>query len=342
MDLNELVDKYNDFIDGKNYVSDRNETGSSDVLNDDSLIDTDNTLNGVGHDGSSTDDEDWNNSESEDSDDYITCFDNDSMDEVNEEEVVDLTLDEEQNFTVIITNVNDLEPTIVGRYYVCSNQGEKIPDKRRKVDYQQRVTKKTKCGALMKIKSSNGVWVVDKFEKEHNHILVDRNESFRLRSHQKRHRSTVDSHQIMRVVKEFAGINDEFCSNILRTKRRNCIGLDCEQAINYLESKMALDLGFFYDVRVNAEEQIIGIFWVDSRARELYKTFGDVIVFDTAYKKSKYKFSFAPFTSVNHHMQCTFFGCGLIADETKELFIWLFRTWLRAMQNMQPNAIFTD
>ncbi|XP_043705491.1 protein FAR1-RELATED SEQUENCE 12-like [Telopea speciosissima] len=159
-----------------------------------------------------------------------------------------------------------LDKHVVARYYVCSNQGEKIKDKRRKVDYQQCVTKKTHCVTLLKIKSSNGVWVVDKFEKKHNHILVNRNDSFRLRSHQKRHKSTVDLVQrlykcgirqahIMRVVKDFAG--------------------------------------------------------------------GE------------------KFAGVNHHMQCTFFGCGLIVDETKESFIWLFRTWLRVMKNMQPKAIFT-
>ncbi|XP_043717758.1 protein FAR1-RELATED SEQUENCE 5-like [Telopea speciosissima] len=250
MEFNDLADPYNAFIDGKN------ETRSSDVLNDEYLIDSENTVNAVGHDVNRDDGDDWNNSEREDGD---------------KEQAVDLSLDGEENLPVIITNVNDLKPTIgmvfstddeayqhynsyakeigfsirkyrvdrskldkhvVARYYVCSNQGEKIKDKRRKVDYQQHVTKKTHCGALLMIKSSNGVWVVDKFEKEHNHILVNRNESFRLRSHQKRHKSTVDLVQrlhkcgirqahIMRVVKDFAGgekfagINDEFSMTIL-------------------------------------------------------------------------------------------------------------------------------
>ncbi|XP_043719678.1 protein FAR1-RELATED SEQUENCE 5-like [Telopea speciosissima] len=265
MDLNDLEDRYNDFIDGEYYVSDRNETGSSDVLNAESDSDSDNTLN--------------------DSDDNNTFSENDSVDESDEEETVDLSLDGDESMTVLSTNVNDLEFTIG-----MSIQGEKIFDKRRKVEYTPRVTKKTNCEAVMKIKSNNGLWVMDKFEKEHNHILVDSNESFRLRLHQKKHRGTVElierlhkcgipASLIMRIVKDFAG-GEQF-----------------------------------------AEQQLIGIFWVDSRAQEQYKIFGDVIVFDITYKKNKYKFSFAPFTGVNHNMQCTLLGCGLIADETNESFI---------------------
>ncbi|XP_043694187.1 protein FAR1-RELATED SEQUENCE 5-like [Telopea speciosissima] len=404
MDLNELKYTFNDFLDGENYVSDRNDIGSSDVLNDGSDgSDSDNTLNGVGddgHDGTSSDDEDWVNSQSADNDDNNTSSENDLVDEVDNEEAVDLSLDGDESMAVMSTNtnVNDLEPTIgmvfqtddeayehynnyakefglsvrkyrvdrskldteiVARYYVCSNQCEKIYDKRRKVDYQPRVTKKTNCRALLKIKSNNGLWVVDKFVKEHNHLLVDKNETFRLRSRQKKHRGIVDlierfhkcgipASLIMRIVKDFAGgeqfagISDAFCLNLLRSKRRKCIGLDCEQTIMYLESKRASDVGFYYDIRINEEQQLNGLFWVDGRAREQYKIFGDVIVFDTTYKKNKYKFSFAPFTSVNHHMQCTLLDCGLMADETKESFVWLCRTWLQAMQIIQSKAIFTD
>ncbi|XP_043725660.1 protein FAR1-RELATED SEQUENCE 5-like [Telopea speciosissima] len=362
MDLNELEYTYNDVVDGEKYVSDRNDTGSSDVLNDGS--DSDNTLNEVGddgYDGRNSDDEDWVNSQSADSNDNSTSSDNDLVNEVDNEEAVDLSVDQDESIPVMSTYINDLEPTIgmvfrtddeayehynnyakefgfsvrkyrvdrskidkevVAKYYVCSNQGEKIYDKRRKVDYQPRVTKKTNCGALLKIKSNNGLWVVDKFVKEHNHMLVDRNETFRLRSHQKKHRGTVDLIErlhkcgipvslIMRIVKDFAGseqfvgISDAFCLNLLRSKRRKCIGLDCEETIKYLESKRASDVGFYYDIRINEEQQLNGLFWVDGRVREQYKIFGDVMYM--------------------------LLGCGLIADETKESFVWLFRTWLQAM-----------
>ncbi|XP_042518464.1 protein FAR1-RELATED SEQUENCE 5-like [Macadamia integrifolia] len=152
----------------------------------------------------------------------------------------------------------------------------------------------------------------------------------------------------MIILKELAGgeqhvgITEDRCRNMFRAKGRKSIRIDYQQAINYLNRNHTTDAGFFYAIRVNEEQQLTGIFWIDSRAREQYKKFSDVIVFDTTYNKNKYKFPLAPFTDVNHHMQCILFGCGLIADETKDSFIWFFQTWLQAMHNIHPKAIFTD
>ncbi|KAI6683861.1 hypothetical protein NL676_029774 [Syzygium grande] len=35
-------------------------------------------------------------------------------------------------------------------------------------------------------------------------------------------------------------------------------------------------------------------------------------------------------------------GCALVADESKEPFIWLFETWLGAMSGCHPNSIIAD
>nr|ABN08813.1 Putative phytochrome A signaling protein, related [Medicago truncatula] len=35
-------------------------------------------------------------------------------------------------------------------------------------------------------------------------------------------------------------------------------------------------------------------------------------------------------------------GCALLSDETKNIFIWLMKIWLRAMGGKPPNAIITD
>ncbi|XP_022889129.1 protein FAR1-RELATED SEQUENCE 5-like [Olea europaea var. sylvestris] len=52
--------------------------------------------------------------------------------------------------------------------------------------------------------------------------------------------------------------------------------------------------------------------------------------------------SFAPFVGVNHHGQSTLFGCGLLANEDTDTFVWLFKTWLECMHGQSPNAIITD
>ncbi|KAF8038154.1 hypothetical protein BT93_B0882 [Corymbia citriodora subsp. variegata] len=70
--------------------------------------------------------------------------------------------------------------------------------------------------------------------------------------------------------------------------------------------------------------------------------FGDAIIFDTSYKQNNYVVPFATFVGVNHHKQPVLLGCALVADESKESFIWLFETWLRAMSGCHPKSIIAD
>ncbi|KAF5477043.1 hypothetical protein F2P56_003722 [Juglans regia] len=51
---------------------------------------------------------------------------------------------------------------------------------------------------------------------------------------------------------------------------------------------------------------------------------------------------FAPFVSVNYHSQSILFGCGLISNEDAHTFEWLFKSWLKCMNDRPPNAIITD
>ncbi|XP_043694259.1 protein FAR1-RELATED SEQUENCE 5-like [Telopea speciosissima] len=164
----------------------------------------------------------------------------------------------------------------------------------------------------------------------------------------KLHQCGIKQSDIISIVLEFAdgeqngSVSEERCRNIFKMKCRKTLGVDCQLAVNCLKSKAMSDAQFFYAISRDAEQQLTGLFWVDGPSREQYKNCGDVIVFDTTYKQNKYKFPFAPFTGVNHHMQCTLFGCGLIANETKESFIWLFQSWLKAMDNVQPKSILID
>ncbi|XP_077248376.1 protein FAR1-RELATED SEQUENCE 5-like [Tasmannia lanceolata] len=81
--------------------------------------------------------------------------------------------------------------------------------------------------------------------------------------------------------------------------------------------------------------------WADSRARNAYLTFADVIVFDVTYKTNRFLMPFAPFTGVNHHRQSTLFGCALLADEKEKTFTWLFQQWLKCMFGVAPGCIIT-
>ncbi|XP_061368869.1 protein FAR1-RELATED SEQUENCE 5-like [Gastrolobium bilobum] len=76
--------------------------------------------------------------------------------------------------------------------------------------------------------------------------------------------------------------------------------------------------------------------------RFAYQQFGDVITFDTTYRTNKYSLPFAPFTGLNHHLQSILFGCALLQDESEKYFVWLFETWLEAMNGKKHVSMITD
>jgi zinc finger SWIM domain-containing protein 3 len=67
---------------------------------------------------------------------------------------------------------------------------------------------------------------------------------------------------------------------------------------------------------LDEESRLRNVFWADARSREAYKSFGDVITFDTTYLTNKYKMSFAHFVGVNHHGQFILFWCGSLSNDT--------------------------
>ncbi|KAF8396981.1 hypothetical protein HHK36_018619 [Tetracentron sinense] len=117
---------------------------------------------------------------------------------------------------------------------------------------------------------------------------------------------------------------------------------DAEAMHIYFTRMQQRNSNFFYLMDLDNEGHLRNVFWADARSRAAYGYFGDVVTFDTTYLTNRYDMSFAPFVGVNHHGQSVLLGCGLLADETIESFIWMFKAWLIAMSGHPPNAIITD
>jgi zinc finger SWIM domain-containing protein 3 len=73
-----------------------------------------------------------------------------------------------------------------------------------------------------------------------------------------------------------------------------------------------------------------------------YEVFGDVVCFDTTYRKLNDGRPFGLLVGVNNHKKTTIFGAALLYDETAESFVWLFYTFLTAMSGKKPQTILTD
>ncbi|XP_042477752.1 protein FAR1-RELATED SEQUENCE 5-like [Macadamia integrifolia] len=138
------------------------------------------------------------------------------------------------------------------------------------------------------------------------------------------------------------GVSEGKLKRFMKRNEIHLITEDCQSILGYFDSIRSKDPGFIYSINLSNNGSLNGIFWVDSEARSSYKLFGDVVVFDTTYKKNRYRWSFGPFTGVNNHGQSTIFRGGLIANEIKESFEWLFRAWLDGMGEKEPKAIITD
>ncbi|XP_025635762.1 protein FAR1-RELATED SEQUENCE 5-like [Arachis hypogaea] len=84
------------------------------------------------------------------------------------------------------------------------------------------------------------------------------------------------------------------------------------------------------------------LFWSDGISQLDYQLFGDIIAFDTTYKKNKYSCPLVIFSGVNHHNQTIVFAAVLIVEETTDTYIWLVRQLMFAMKGKTPTSIITD
>ena len=115
---------------------------------------------------------------------------------------------------------------------------------------------------------------------------------------------------------------------------------DTGGVLEYLQQMQLTDPNFFYAIQVDEDDLITNIFWADARMMVDYDYFGDVVCFDTTYRKNKEGRPFAMFVGVNHHKQTIIFGAALLYDETIQTFTWLFDTFVKAMSGKKSQRAF--
>lgn len=102
------------------------------------------------------------------------------------------------------------------------------------------------------------------------------------------------------------------------------------------------DPRFYYDYKLDDDNGVENIFWVDGAARDVYKLYHDCISFDTIFMTNQYNIPCAPFIGINRYGQSIQLGCGFLRTGGIANFEWLFRTFLIAMDGLHPLNIFTD
>ncbi|KAJ8484644.1 hypothetical protein OPV22_017129 [Ensete ventricosum] len=139
---------------------------------------------------------------------------------------------------------------------------------------------------------------------------------------------------------------EKVCQNYIDNidkARKLCLGVGDAGAIcNYFNRMQEQNSNFYYSMDFNEEGHIRNIFWADERSRVAYKSFNDVVTFDTTYLTNKHDMPYVTFVGVNHHGLPILFGCGLVSGEDTETYVWLSMQWLACMCGNAPKAIITD
>lgn len=218
-----------------------------------------------------------------------------------------------------------------------------------------RASPKIGCKASMHVKRRpDGKWYVYSFVKEHNHELLPEQAHY-FRSHRNTEPVKSTDTRLRRKknspltdCKHLSAYNDlDFIDGYMRNQhdkgRRLVLDTgDAEILLEFLMRMQEENPKFFYAVDFSEDHLLRNVFWVDAKGIEDYKSFSDVVSFETTYFVSKYKVPIVLFVGVNHHVQPVLLGCGLLADDTVYTYVWLMQSWLVAMGGQKPRVMLTD
>ncbi|KAL2904637.1 Protein FAR1-RELATED SEQUENCE 3 [Bienertia sinuspersici] len=96
-----------------------------------------------------------------------------------------------------------------------------------------------------------------------------------------------------------------------KEKRLKMIEGDANAMAAYFHRMSTDNQNFFHLHRLDDDERLKDVMWVDARSRAAYFEFGDVVCFDSTYLTNRYLLLFANFVGVNHHGQSVLLGCAL-------------------------------
>ncbi|RYR25056.1 hypothetical protein Ahy_B02g058695 [Arachis hypogaea] len=84
---------------------------------------------------------------------------------------------------------------------------------------------------------------------------------------------------------------------------------------------------------VTMDDMLANLFWANGGNMLDYQYFGDVLAFDSIYKKNKCKRPLVIFSGGNNHKKTCIFGFGLVLDESIASYTWLLENFLEVMCN---------
>nr|XP_029145485.1 protein FAR1-RELATED SEQUENCE 5-like isoform X2 [Arachis hypogaea]XP_029145486.1 protein FAR1-RELATED SEQUENCE 5-like isoform X2 [Arachis hypogaea]XP_029145487.1 protein FAR1-RELATED SEQUENCE 5-like isoform X2 [Arachis hypogaea] len=250
------------------------------------------------------------------------------------------------------------------RRFFCSKEGKRaekyISSLSRKREH--RALTRTGCEAMLAVylDTKTSTWRVKKLVEKHNHDLVPQCLVHLIPNHrgltepQKAQANTMHDHglptsKIMGLMVGQAGgyanvgfTKKDLDNHFQRARRAMLIGGDSNATISYLLGKTDVDPMAMTRYSATDEGRLANLFWADGICRSDYQCFGDVLAFDTTYRKNKYRRPLVIFSGCNHHRQTCIFGFALVEDERTATYTWLLQNFLEVMLNKSPSVVVTD
>ncbi|XP_072080981.1 protein FAR1-RELATED SEQUENCE 5-like [Arachis hypogaea] len=208
----------------------------------------------------------------------------------------------------------------------------------------------TRCRARMYVMldNENECWVVSRLELRHSHPCsaekaVHYHEYRELTMHAKCVITDNDEAGIrpnktyLALANEVGGsANLDFSEKNVRnyiTRNLRCSddNEDFQGMMNYFVQMKEINPNFFYAMDVDDANKFRSALWVDARCTASYEYYGDVVSFDTTYRRNRHGLLFASFVGINHHGKSTLLGCSLLGSEEISSFEWVFTQWVRCV-----------
>ncbi|XP_072059977.1 protein FAR1-RELATED SEQUENCE 5 isoform X2 [Arachis hypogaea] len=233
--------------------------------------------------------------------------------------------------------VRDNQSRIISRQLVCNKEGWR---NMRYLDLDDRSKgarslTRTKCPARLRVKLDYGCgrWKVSCFVKSHNHDLMPPQFAHLVPTNR---RLTVTDKVQVENLHNFGVKTCHIMGYIaLQKGGYRHAGFTRKDLYNHIDH--------YHQSKVkNGDANAAINYLIDGKSIINYHCFGDIVAFDSTYKKNKYNKPLVIFSGCNHHGQTVIFGSDLLSDETTETYKWLLKTFVEAMGGKSPKAAITD
>jgi hypothetical protein len=133
--------------------------------------------------------------------------------------------------------------------------------------------------------------------------------------------------------------------NLVNSMRREQNHAKSDAGSMYLDLMMQKqeDPTFYVDAQFEGQDNhLVRLCWMRPSQQVLWSRFHDIILLDTTAKTNRHSMILCVIILVDNHNHSRLVATAILSDETKDSFIWLFKSLLTATGGLVPRLLYTD